>query len=345
MPPEKEYLIITKIVETLAGFQEGLSKRQVALKVGGGYSTIFRYLDLLIEYGFVFQEDVRTKRGNRPIVKVHLDLLGLLYIIYRISQKNFDVKSSGWVFKAAYSKLLDFLKREEDNLRDLLEDDAWNKLCFLALPKIVEGVGSGIACAIMEEISRRVFRSYLGPKGILDLHYLSGIVRDKASLCELILEGIKEAYGSFFLFRRVSPKDLEAYLDTFSQAFESLSEDEMMDVMAAFRHKYNTLLKSFLKKLPSEIRNDVEGALRRANLNQIVCIFKCPKCGYLGPSIQDLEKILKTYSVKCVKCGSETSMAYLPTHFDEEIGKDFDEWMKAYMSEHVRAPISRLDID
>lgn len=344
MPQNKDYIGISKILEVLAESPKGLkSKRQVAMKVGGKYSTIFSYIDLLREHGFISIEDVRTERGNRPSVKVKLDLLGYLYLIYRISIGSLNLTTVKDIFEGAYQSLMDFLRREAQALQDLFEDDSWNKLCFFAMQKFAqEGIGSNMAAMIMEEISKRIFMKYLGSEGILDINYLSRISKDKEEICDLILKGIKEAHKKFFVSQCLPPEDLKVYLLTFGEAFEMLSEIERMDVIAAFRYEYNTLMRRLIKSSPKEIREEWERLMREAGLNQMVCLFECPKCGHKGASLQDVEKILRTYTVKCGKCGCESNLAYLARYHNKDIGEMLERWVDSSGSKYTRMPLDKL---
>ncbi|MEM2588163.1 MAG: hypothetical protein QXJ19_07525 [Candidatus Bathyarchaeia archaeon] len=343
MPQSKDYAVITKILEVLAEFPDRVkSKRQVAMMVGGKYSTIFSYIDLLCEHGFISVEDVRTESGKRPSVRVKLDLLGYLYIIYRVSIGRLKLTTANFIFRA-YQSLMGFLREETQALHSLFEDDPWNKLCFLAMQRFTqEGIGSNMAAMIMEEISKKIFMSYLGSEGILDINYLSRVSRDKGEMCNLILEGIKEAHKKFFVYQSLLPEDLKLYLLTFGEAFELLSEIERMDVIAAFRYEYNTLIKRLIKNFPGEIRGEWERLMREASLNQIVCLFKCPKCGHKDVSLQDVEKLLRTYTVKCGRCGSESSLASLARCYDSEIEKILERWMVSSGSKYIRMPIDKL---
>lgn len=344
MPHSKDYGVISRILEVLAEFPEGLkSKRQIAMKVSGKYSTIFSYIDLLREHGFISIEDIRTERGNRPSVKVKLDLLGYLYLVYRISAKSLKLATAGVIFRDAYQSLMGFLRREAQALHDLFEDDPWNKLCFFAMQKFTqEGIGSRMADMIMEEISKRIFMKYLGPEGILDIDYFSRISRDKVEICDLILEGIKEAHKKFFLSKGLSPEDLKVYFLTFGEAFEMLSKIERMDIIAAFRYEYNTLIRHLIKSLPNEIKEEWERMMREAGLHQMVCLFKCPKCGYEGASLQDVEKVLKAYTVKCEKCGGESSLAYLARYYDKAIEDILEKWVDSSGLKYTRMPLDKL---
>ncbi len=196
MPQNKDYRVISKIFEVLAESPEGLkSKRQVAIRVRGKYSTIFSYIDLLREHGFVSIEDVITERGNRPSVRVKLDLLGYLYVVYRISIKSLAPITANTIFRNTYQSLMNFLNKEAQILHGLFEADPWNKLCFFAMQKFTqERLGSKMAVIIIEEISKKIFMKYLGPEAILDIDYLDRIYRDETEICDLILKGIRNAH-------------------------------------------------------------------------------------------------------------------------------------------------------
>lgn len=342
MPQSREYAVITKILEVLAKSPGGLrSKRQVAARVGGKYSTIFSYIDLLREHGFVSVEDVRTKRGNRPSVRVKLGLLGYLYIIYRVSIGSLPIATAGVIFRDAYQSLMGFLREEVQALQNLFEDDPWNKLCFFALQKFTQAE-SKVAAMVMEEISKRVFRKYLGPENILDIDYLGRIWEDKLEICDLILKGVREAHKKFFLLEGLSPEDLKAYLLTFGEAFEMLSKTERMDVVAAFKYEYDTLMRHLIRVFPRELREKCEEMMRQAGLHQIVCMFKCPKCGYEGASLQVVEDVLRTYTVRCGKCNVESSLAYLPRYYDKEIEEILRRWLESSGLKYVKKPLDKL---
>ncbi|MEM2129627.1 MAG: hypothetical protein QXZ70_03405 [Candidatus Bathyarchaeia archaeon] len=344
MPQNKDYSVISRILEVLAEFPEGLkSKRQVAMKVGGKYSTIFSYIDLLREHGFISIEDVRTESGNRPSVKVKLELLGYLYLAYRISVKSLKLATAGVIFRDAYQSLMSFLRKETQTLHNLFEDDPWNKLCFLALQKFTqEEVGSKMSAMILEEISKRIFMKYLGPEGILDIDYLDRIYKDEAEICDLILMGIKDAHKKFFISQGLTPDDLKVYLLTFGEAFDMLSEIEKRDVIIAFRYEYNNLIRHLVKSLPTEIKEDWESLMRQAGLHQIVCLFECPKCGHKGASRQDVENLIRTYTVTCGKCGGESSLAYLAKYYDKQVEETFEKYADSSGAKFMRLPLRKL---
>jgi hypothetical protein len=346
MPRTNNYQIMDRILDVLVrNIDNGLNKRQVAHRVGGKYSTVFQYLEVLQEYGLITLTDFRTEKGTRPYVIVKLGLLGYLYAIYKnsLGRLVLSKENKEKLIEKAFHELLNFFNQKSDTLCELFDSDSWNKLCFNAFRLIKGREGAfKITGEIMFEVANSIFWKY----SLEDHHLecLNKILRNDTEILNAIFEGIKAAHINIIFrtgFLSLEEKD---YLEAFGTAFNSLAEEEKMDVMAGFRYEYNSLLRRMIKRcrkdIPKEILDECYKMMGEAGLNQIVCLFWCPKCGYKGPSVQELEKLLGLYVVKCRKCNGAISMAHLPKYYDKEAIRDFNKWVEGVALKQMLRPIS-----
>jgi len=336
--------IIRVLVESL-GRNEDLNMRQVAARVGGPYTTIFNNLQTLIEYGFVTRKEFKTERGTRPYVIVRLRLPGLLYAIYKSLHKQLALsrKEEKEILSTAYLEVQRFLDKKYEDLREMFDVDPWGKLCFKALC-LLKGKGTPLSFqhVVMVNIAENVIGEYIDPEEPLIPETFERIFRNETRLCDAILRGLKDAYRELSLLASIAEEEL--CLEAFSEAFNELAEYEKKDVMAAFRCEYNSLVDMIIRKmkLPKEIYRRYMRMRSEASLDQIVCLFECPKCGYRGPSIQSLEEILSSYRVKCPRCRSLHKLAHLPSYVDRKSSELFLRWARGHISRQLGTPIEKF---
>jgi len=336
--------IIRVLVESL-GRNEDLNIRQVAARVGGPYTTIFNNLQTLIDYGFVARKEFKTERGTRPFVIVRLRLPGLLYAIYKSLHKQLVLsrKEKKEVLSRAYLEVQRFLDKKYEDLREMFDANPWGKLCFKALC-LLKGKGTPLSFqhVVMVTIAENVIGEYIDPEEPLVPKTFERIFRNETRLCDAILRGLKDAYRELSLLAPIAEEEL--CLEAFSEAFNELTEYEKKDVMAAFRYEYNSLVDMIIRRMkpPKEFYRRYMRMRSETSLDQIVCLFECPKCGYRGPSIQSLEEILSSYRVKCPKCGAQHKLTRLPSYVDRKSIEQFLKWVAGHVSRQLRPPIEEV---
>lgn len=334
--------IIIVLVKSL-GRGEDLNIRQVTCRVGGKRTTLFDYLKKLCEHGFAVREEFRTEEGTRPYVIVRLGLLGYLYAIYKSVNKQWTLsqKEEREIIAKSYQEILRFLNQKYEGLREVFDGDPWSKLCFNAL-RLMMGKGEPLNFyrTVVVNVANCVIGWCIGPDEPLVPEYFWKIFRDEVGLCEAILQGLKNAHKDILL-RGPIPQEEKLCLEAFAEAFTMLAEQEEKDVMTAFRCEYNSLMDTLIKKLglPRKIILEYRHMRSKASLDEIVCLFECPKCRHKGPSVQELEKVLSSYTVKCSRCGSSHSLADLSRYVDEEIMKLCRKWAGKHISRHIRSLI------
>jgi len=335
--------IIRVLVESLSR-NEDLNIRQVAARTGRPYSTIFENLGALAEYGFVGRKWFMTERGTRPYVIVRLRLPGLLYAIYKSMHKRLVLsgKEEKAVISTAYLEVQKFLDKKYEDLREMFDADPWGKLCFKALC-LLRGKGTPLSFqrVVMVNVAENVIGEYIDPEEQLTPKEFERIFRDEARLCDAILRGLKDAYRELSLLAQIV--EGEICLEAFSEAFNDLAEYEKKDVMAAFRFEYDSLVDMIIRKMeiPEEIYGRYRSMRSEASLDQIVCLFECPKCGYRGPSIQSLEEILSSYRVKCPRCRSHHKLTHLPRYVDRKSSELFLRWARGHISRQLSTSIEK----
>jgi len=210
------------------------------------------------------------------------------------------------------------------------------KLCFKAL-RLLNGRGTPLSFQrlVMVSVADKVIGECIDPEEPLILERFERIFRDESLICKAILRGLKDAYKKLsFSFQTAED---ELCLEAFSEAFNELADYEKKDVMAAFRCEYNSLINLIIRKMkiPRKVRRRFIHMRSKASLDQVVCLFECPKCNYRGPSIQSVEEILSSYRVKCPMCGSRHKLVYLPRYVDKESVKLFLKWGEGYISRRL----------
>jgi len=346
MGREKNYAdkILKVLAESLAR-HEDLNMRQIGARVRAPYTSVFVTLNTLADYGFVVRKEFRTERGTRPYVIVRLGLPSLLYLIYKSLHKQFALsrKEEEEILSTAYLEIQRFLDEKYEDLRGIFDADPWGKLCFKALCLLKgKNVPLSFQHVVMVNVAENVIGEYMDPEEQLSPERFERIFRNKARLCEAILRGLKDAYKELTLLTPIAEEEL--CLEAFSEAFNELAEYEKKDVMAAFRCEYNSLIDTIIKKtkLPKEIYKKYMRMRSEASLDQIVCLFKCPKCGHSEPSIQSLEDILSSYRVKCPKCGAQHKLTRLPSYADQKNIEQFLKWVTGHISRQLRPPIEEV---
>lgn len=243
------------------------------------------------------------------------------------------------IIARSYLEVVRFLDQKYEGLREMFDVDPWSKLCFNALRLLVgKDELLNVYRIVVANVANCVIGEYMTPDEPLAPEYFGKIFRDDARLCEALLKGLKNAHKDILLRSPIAQEEKQC-LEAFAEAFNKLAQHEKRDVMAAFRCEYNSIIDVFIQKLrlPRKIRLEYERMRLKAALDEIVCLFECPKCRYKGPSIQKVEEILSSYTVKCNKCGSFHNLAQLSRYLDEEIMKLSRKWAARHISRRMRS--------
>jgi transcription elongation factor Elf1 len=341
MPKKKNPQIAEKIIAVLIGNRDvELNKRQVLSRTTYPYGTAFDYLTKLQNSGFVVFKDVISEDGNRPEVVVRLGLLGYLYAIHKFYRKDWNTLDINGIEKTAYSNLLEFLGKNDQSLQSMFKADSWQKLCFAALQKMAKRQEhSKLHIAVLVEVANSVFEKYTCDKEGLDLDRVEEIAGDEREMCDLILEGLKLAHRRFFAECFADSEEVRMYIETFGESFTDLSDYEKADVIAGFRYEFHSLVKPFLNGLPEELRSKYREKFKKAKAYQVVCLFKCPKCGYADASLQDARRLLGQFVVKCEECKQESYLTTLSQTLGAD--KDFWEWLEAANLRRLKSSVGK----
>jgi len=317
MSRKRDVKLAEEIIKVLAR-EEPLNKRQIARRVGKGYSTAFNYLDFLRDSGFVCMDDVWSEKKHRTEVNVRLDLLGYLYIIWK--QEEWKLYNIDEIKRKAFHGLTRFFDANKEEFEEKCERDPWLKLCFRAMDKRFSLGGSPTTfdLEIMEEIASNIFEQY---RDDLNLNRLANAADSAVS--DLILEGVKSAHKKYFIGHPIGPGEMRPYLETFARAFEELNDFEKAEVILNFKSELHSIIRPLIKELPKKIRESYVDKFKRAEPYQVVCFFRCPNCSSQDASLQDARKLLTSLTVKCEKCGGEFYLTSLPLSWDVEYAKEF----------------------
>jgi len=337
--------IVRVLVESLGkgkDEEQKLSKRQVALRVKGPLSTVFEELQALEECGFVVLEECRTERGTRPYVTVRLGLLGCLYALhfYNLALKE---EEKNKIFKDAYREIQNFLNQNSQ----IFDADPWSKLCFKATLSLGEAAPLSFQQRILENIAKSIFDGYVTPQKPITLRKVKKLCEDKSRLFNSVVKGLLTAYREMMLERLIE-KDEKVCMEAFSKAFRELKESEKKAVIGLFKHEYDSLMNRFVRKLklPKKIRREFMRMCSKTSQNEVICIFKCPRCEYTGLSKQNIEELLSSYTVRCPKCGTLHKLTSLPKYFSEENVEVFSSWATGLILHQLtRASTSKPVLD